>query len=143
MTPQSALNTNSPGGTTLAQILIIDDDEVFRYVLHSHLTKLSYSVLMAPDGKVGLDLVNTSKPEAVFLDLNMPEMNGFEVLEALRADERTRSVPVIVNTSAQLMPPQVEDLRKRGASAVLQKNENFPETALQTLQTLLAVKGRQ
>lgn len=85
------------------RVLAVDDDETFRYVLRQFVGEHDgYSFDEAADGAAGLERIRAQPPDLIILDLQMPRMSGFEVLQALRADERLRSLPVIVCTSLHL-----------------------------------------
>ncbi|MGD2166145.1 MAG: response regulator [Anaerolineae bacterium] len=64
----------------------------------------------AEDGRSGLDLIRRERPDAILLDLMMPEMDGFEVLKALEADEGLRGIPVVVVTAKELTVNERERL---------------------------------
>lgn len=80
-------------------ILVVDDDEDLRILARRALVRGGHRVIEAPGGIAGLDLIATQHPDLVVLDLNMPDIDGFEVLRRLRADESIPSVPVIVLTA--------------------------------------------
>jgi CheY-like chemotaxis protein/phosphoribosyl 1,2-cyclic phosphodiesterase len=80
-------------------ILIVDDDEDLRILARKALMRTGHVVIEADNGEEGLRLVESHKPNLVLLDLNMPGMDGFEVLRRLRARENGRSLPVIVLTA--------------------------------------------
>ena len=84
------------------QMLIIDDDEVSRYLLKGALANSGYRLLEAHNGKDGIRLARETKPKAIILDLVMPDLSGFEVLDILKRDPETREIPVIIHTSQQL-----------------------------------------
>ncbi len=85
------------------RVLIVDDDETFRYVLRQLIgEREGYSFEEAHDGVAALESIRTHAPDLILLDLQMPRMNGFEVMDALRDDERLRAIPIIVCTSAPL-----------------------------------------
>ncbi len=85
------------------RVLVIDDDETFRYVLRQIVSdQLRHQVFEAHDGEEGLRRIQELKPQVVLLDLQMPRLDGFGVLSALRADPDTRELPVIVFTSMNL-----------------------------------------
>lgn len=84
------------------QILIIDDDEVSRYLLKGALADSGYQLLEAHGGREGLRLARESKPRAIILDLSMPDLSGYEVLDMLKSDPETLHIPVIIHTSQQL-----------------------------------------
>jgi signal transduction histidine kinase len=82
------------------RILIIDDDETFRYVLRQILNdQQRYDVLEANDGEQGLLRVREDHPDLLVLDLQMPKVDGLEVLRLLKSDPGTSALPIIVSTS--------------------------------------------
>lgn len=90
----------SSRGTESKSVLLIDDDETFRYVLRQIVGNESHYDLMEADGgDEGLRLARERKPDVIILDLQMPTVDGFTVLQQLGADERTSAIPVVVSTS--------------------------------------------
>jgi CheY-like chemotaxis protein len=89
-------------------ILIVDDDEVSRYLLKGALANTGYRVLEAHGGKEGLDLAREIRPRLIILDLAMPDLSGFEVLAALKQDPATRDIPVVIHTSQELSSKERE-----------------------------------
>lgn len=82
------------------RVLLIDDDETFRYVMRQIISnEPRYEFIEAGDGDVGLTAAREQKPDVIILDLQMPTMDGFTVLQELTADSRTSVTPVIVSTS--------------------------------------------
>jgi class 3 adenylate cyclase len=80
-----------------AAILVVDDNEDNLYTLTQRLRREGYrSLTTAPDGRQALELLRAQPFDLVLLDVMMPELNGYQVLEALKADERLRHVPVIM-----------------------------------------------
>lgn len=84
------------------QILIIDDDEVLRYLLKGALANSGYRLMEANGGKEGIRLAHESRPKVIILDLAMPDLSGFEVLDMLKRDPETKEIPVIIHTSQSL-----------------------------------------
>lgn len=85
---------------TRKRVLIIDDDETFRYVMKQIIrNEPRYEVFEASDGGEGLQQARDGKPDVIVLDLQMPNVDGFTVLQELNADSRTSIIPVIVSTS--------------------------------------------
>lgn len=78
------------------KILVIDDDADARELLSNYLAEHCKQVLTAADGRVGLEMARNEKPDLITLDLMMPEMNGWEVLNKLKADDELAEIPVIV-----------------------------------------------
>jgi signal transduction histidine kinase len=88
------------------RILIVDDDEKARYVLRRLLTETPYAVIEAASGSEGLRRAREDQPQVIFIDLMMPEMDGFEALERLKSDSTTRDIPVIIITSKAVKPEE-------------------------------------
>jgi CheY-like chemotaxis protein len=83
-------------------ILIVDDDEISRYLMKGVLATKGYRLLEAAGGIEGLKLAKDARPNLIILDLSMPDISGFEVLEALKRDSDTRDIPVVIYTSQVL-----------------------------------------
>ena len=83
------------------RILYVDDDPILREFAVVNLATERASVDTAADGRAALAAIAGEPPDLVLLDLDMPEMDGFEVLEALRADPKFRDLPVIVVTGRE------------------------------------------
>jgi CheY-like chemotaxis protein len=82
-----------------ATILVIDDDESIRDLLRMHLSAAGYEVNVAPDAIAAGYLVLRSPPDLIICDINMPHMDGFEFIEALKSDTTLPSIPVIFLSS--------------------------------------------
>ena len=78
------------------RILFVDDDPILREFACVNLTSELVTVETAADGEAALDAIRANRPDIVLLDLEMPVRDGFGVLSALRADARTRQLPVVV-----------------------------------------------
>jgi DNA-binding response OmpR family regulator len=105
-------------------VLVIDDEETDRYILRRHLEDSGCAVVEADSGAGGLRLAREAAPSLILLDLNMPGMDGYEVLARLRADERTAAIPVAVVTS--LTPIPEAEGRLAHAQVVLGKSDLSP-----------------
>ncbi|HSK30834.1 MAG TPA: response regulator, partial [Candidatus Limnocylindria bacterium] len=90
------------GDSSPARVMIIDDEPAARYLLSKLLCDKPCRVQEAENGVEGLRMVKASRPQLIFLDLTMPDVSGFEVLNRLKADASTQSIPVAVVTSAAL-----------------------------------------
>ncbi|MBO7051310.1 MAG: response regulator [Prevotella sp.] len=77
-------------------ILVVDDIPLNVLLVKKMLQPLGFSTEEAEDGVVAMEMISREKPDLILLDLMMPRMNGFEVLRRLRADEATKSIPVII-----------------------------------------------
>ena len=80
-------------------ILAVDDISVNLTLLRSQLRFSDYDIITASSGQEALDLIQSARPKAVLLDIMMPDMDGFEVLEAIRNNPATEELPVIMLTS--------------------------------------------
>jgi DNA-binding response OmpR family regulator len=85
--------------TTVKQIICIEDEHEMIDLIQLILGRRGYQVTGASGGKEGLDLVRNVHPDLVLLDLMMPDMDGWEVYQQMKADEGTRNIPVIVVTA--------------------------------------------
>ena len=103
-----------------ATVLLIDDDEVSRYLLAGHLADTFTRVIQAASGAEGLEAARTRQPAAIFLDLMMPEMDGFEVLSRIKQDPATRDIPVIVISALDDLSAAVRCI-EQGAEDFLSK----------------------
>jgi adenylate cyclase len=84
-----------------ARLLVADDNRVNRLLLSRSLELQGHTVAMAENGRVALEMLRKDRFDLVLLDMEMPEMTGFEVLEALAADPALRDLPVIVTSSLE------------------------------------------
>ena len=84
------------------RVLIVEDHGPTRELMCRTLQQHEYTVIEAENGRVGCERLSEALPDAILLDLMMPEMDGFEFLSKLRADERSRTIPVIVITAKTL-----------------------------------------
>jgi len=111
------------------RIAILEDDpgamKLLRRILQ---TRGDYQIFEAKDGRTGLELIRRERPDVVLLDLMMPEMDGFAVLDALRADEVLQGIPVIVVTAKELT--QSERVRLSGQIRMLVQKGDFTDEDL-------------
>jgi len=82
-------------------ILVVDDDQSMRDLLRLHLTAAGYDVQVAEDAIAAGYLVLRSPPDLIISDVNMPHLDGFEFIEALKADKTLPNIPVIFLTSVE------------------------------------------
>ena len=78
------------------RVLFVEDDPTVAQMYRLKLELDGYQVIMAKDGEEGLRLAREVDPDIVFLDIRLPKVDGFSVLEGLRATDRTRNVPVVI-----------------------------------------------
>ena len=80
------------------KILCVDDEQDVLFIVSTALKQEGYEVFTATHGQEGLDVARKELPDAIVLDVMMPKMNGFEVLEKLNEGEDTRKIPVVMLT---------------------------------------------
>jgi two-component system, chemotaxis family, chemotaxis protein CheY len=119
------------------QILIVDDSQTVRQQIAAALEAAGFATTEAADGMVGLELARTQKFALIILDVNMPRMNGLEMLDNLRLDWATANVPVVILTT-EAEEPMIERARKAGAKGWLIK----PVTPAHIVSTVVAVTER-
>jgi signal transduction histidine kinase/CheY-like chemotaxis protein len=119
------------------RVLIVDDNEVARYLLRGLLAETRFSVVEATDGEEGLRLAIEQQHLAIFLDLDLPRLSGYEVRARLRAEPGTRNIPIIIHT-ARLLEETDRQRLDEPATFILSKESPSREVALARLrQTLL------
>ncbi|MES1262587.1 MAG: ATP-binding protein, partial [Acidobacteriota bacterium] len=101
-------------------VLLIDDAEVSRYLLRQLLER-TVRVVEAMTGAEGVELAWRYRPDLILLDLNMPDMNGFEVLDQLKAGAETRNIPVVVVTGQELDSGEREQLASQTAAILFKE----------------------
>ena len=121
-------------------ILVIDDDDDAAELFMRAASQAGFSARRARDGREGLQMAANRKPCAIILDLNMPEMNGFETLRMMRSDEKLRDTPVVVVTAETLNSHERSQLSVN-ASAIHTKGLNSPREIIATLQTAMETQG--
>jgi len=117
------------------RILVIEDSAVIRRLIEVCLRAADLEILMREDGPSGLDAVRTESPDLLVLDIGLPGMDGWQVLDHIRSDDGTKGIPVVVLTAHA-----EEESRRRadegGADAFVTKPfqpNDFRQTVLDLL----------
>lgn len=116
-------------------ILVADDHEDTRVILRHYFEAMGYNVLEAHDGEQTLESMKGSHPDAVVLDIQMPRMDGIQVLRAVRGDGTLRSIKILA-LSAHALSDEVRQIREAGADAYLAKPAD-PKTVLEAVRALM------
>jgi signal transduction histidine kinase/CheY-like chemotaxis protein len=127
------------GRQPVRRVLVIDDDEISRYIVRGWLDDLPCLITEASGGEDGLRRVRDDRPDAIVLDLVMPDLSGFEVLERLRAETSTHDVPVVVVTSKVLDDADRRRLEGLGATIVSKAADR--DAAVAQLRSVLVGAG--
>ncbi|MEE1923368.1 response regulator [Pseudomonas sp. 148P] len=124
------------------QLLIVDDNVATRYALRRRLDRHGYNVLEAGTGGEGLALIELGHIDALILDVNLPDMSGFDIVRKLRADPRTALLPVIHVSAASIQTGDIITGLDAGADAYL-IHPIDPDVLLATLRTQLRVRDAE
>ncbi|MCH7828742.1 response regulator [Patescibacteria group bacterium] len=111
-------------------ILLIEDEAALQKTMGDVLSQEGYEVFSALDGEAGVRLAKEKTPDLILLDLVLPKITGFEVLEQLRGDDETKGIPVIVLTNLE----NLEDVQRAtdlGATTYLVKSNYDLEEVVQ------------
>jgi len=108
------------------KILLIEDEELMIDLLQRKLTKEGYEILVARDGEEGLKVMREVRPDLILLDIIMPKMGGFEVMEEMGKNKELKKIPVIVISNSG-QPVELDKAQKLGAKDWLIKTEFDPQ----------------
>lgn len=122
MRPTDSADTAEPQ----THILVVDDSNSVRHAMNSHLTKAGFDVTLACDGKEGLAKALTNTFDLIITDIDMPEMDGFELCTRLKKEHKTSHIPIIVLSSRD-SDDSVEQGFRVGADAYLAKNSDIED----------------
>lgn len=106
-------DTTAPEGVDILEgknVMIVEDDPFLGKIIHQKLATTGAKARLVERGDTALEELRKDVPEAMLLDLRLPGMDGFQILEVMRADDKTKNVPVIIISNFD----QVSD-RERGA----------------------------
>lgn len=108
----------------MVKVLFVDDSDLMLKIAKTMLGKFGYQVITATNGKETIELAEKEKPEVIFLDAEMPEMDGWETCQAIKSNPEIKNIPVIMCTGHES-----EEYRQKGtqigASGYVTKPYNF------------------
>ena len=125
----------------MSRVLVIDDESTVGMVLRYAFDAKGHETVVAADGRSGIELALAEHPDAIVLDLMMPRVNGYDVLDALRAADGMEEVPVLVLTAVALSSER-ERCLSAGADAVMTKPFD-PRDVVEVLDDLLTPPASQ
>lgn len=123
--------------TSKGTILILEDQRGFRRVYRDLLEQDGYEVLEGTNGEEGWDIILNAKPSLILLDLGLPVLDGFQVLEKIRRSEQTKDIPVII-FSVLGEPRDVKKAMEMGANDYTVKGFYTPRQVLSKIKDLMA-----
>jgi signal transduction histidine kinase/DNA-binding response OmpR family regulator len=123
------------GHGSVTRVLLVDDEEITRYLVRQLLPRGRFALTETATAIEGLAEIGRAPPDILILDLNMPGMNGFEMLERLRRDQPARDLPAVVLTSAVLEDRDRQ--RLSGACAILSKSDLSAARLIESIERAL------
>ncbi|MGQ4648398.1 response regulator [Lyngbya aestuarii] len=115
----------------MTKVLVIENEEIFREILINILKREGFDAIGAENGSQGLNLAREFAPDLILCDVKMPELNGYDVLRALRQNDHTANIPFIFLT-AETIHSVIDQGQLLGANGYLTK----PFTTAQLLEAI-------
>ena len=123
-----------PEAQEVSKILVVDDEPRNVRILQIHLNAQGYTVYTAEDGVEALDVVERDAPDLILLDINMPKMDGFEVVKQIRANKATEFIPIVMITA-------LRDTRENRIKSIEAGADDFIEKPFDSLEVLARVRS--
>lgn len=120
------------------KILIIEDDSILQKALQEFLIAEGFETLSALDGEEGVKIGKEKKPDLILLDIILPKMDGYEVLKAMKSDESTKNIPIILLTNLGSLN-DVEKALGLGATTYLIKADYKLEEVAKKIKEVLNI----
>jgi DNA-binding response OmpR family regulator len=117
-------------------ILVVEDDPVLGVMYKTKLESEGYKIILATNGAEGLDMIKESHPDLVLLDIILPQLDGFSVLEEIAGDSKLKNIPVILLTNLGTEEDKTKGL-ELGAKDYLVKADYTPEQINEKIQNFL------
>lgn len=111
------------------KILLIEDEKLMIELLEKRLVQEGYNTVVAKNGAEGITKMRETKPDLVLLDIIMPRMGGFEVMEVMSKDEELKKIPIIVISNSG-QPVELDRAKRLGAKDWLIKTEFDPQEVI-------------
>ena len=122
------------------RILLVEDDRFLRKAAETTLKQQGYTVITAADGEEALRVARSAPPDLILLDVIMPKLNGFQVLDALKKDPTTAHIPVIILSNLG-QDRDVQQAMEAGATAYFIKADLSLQALVQRVGEALAAGG--
>ena|ERR1700754_2747178 len=122
------------------KILIVEDNLDMRELLHLYLTREGFTVATASDGREGLYMAGAERPDLIITDINMPNLDGLEMIKQLRAQAPFKDLPILVFTAFGIN--ERDDAIRAGANRAVDKPMDF-ESLIDDVNELLERKNNQ
>ena len=119
------------------KVLLVEDSKAIQQMYRNKLTIEQFQVITADDGMQAIKLLSQERPDIILLDLMMPVMDGFKVLQVIKTDPKLAKIPVLV-FSAKGQPEEVEKALNLGAAGYIVKSTTKPNEVVEKLRTVLS-----
>ena len=133
------MENGTPVAPSAKKIVIVEDDKFLRDVISRKLTKEGFLVHSAENGEDGVKFIFEDNPDIILLDIILPGIDGFEVLERVKKDEKTKNIPVLVLSNLS-QKSDVDRARALGAEDFMVKSNFTPGEISARLKEILAKK---
>lgn len=121
------------------KILIIEDDPFISKMYRLKLSLEGYTVVVAENGREGVDRVKEFMPDVILLDILMPELDGFEVLKIIKSDSETKKIPVLIMSNLG-QEDHIQKGMSLGATGYIVKSQYTPTKVVEKIKSLIANK---
>lgn len=121
----------------MTKILLVEDDEALREIYSARFTAENFQIITAGDGETALSRAVSEKPDLIILDIMMPKISGFDVLDILRATPETKETKIII-MSALSQQSDVEKGKTLGADAYLVKSQSTLTDVVEKVKEVLS-----
>ena len=122
--------------SNMPKILLVEDNELIRDMLSRRLKKRDFEVVIAVDGREGIEKAHAESPDLILMDVGLPELNGCEATRELKSDRKTSGIPLIILT-AHATTDEREQALAAGCDSFATKPIAFPQL-LDSIQRLLS-----
>ncbi len=120
----------------MSKVLIVEDDAIYRKVYKRKFEISGFTVELAENGEEGLAKLRSFQPDIAFIDLMMPKMDGFQLLDSVKAEPVLKAIPIVVLTNLSTMQ-DAEKVLQKGAVAILVKSDVEPHAIVEKAQEIL------
>jgi len=120
----------------MKKILIIEDEEILLDLIQKKLLQEGYQVDIAKDGEEGLEKIREEKPDLILLDIVMPKMGGFEVMEEIKKDKELKGIPIIIISNSG-QPVELSRAKELGVVDWLIKTDFDPSEVVEKVKKQL------
>lgn len=122
---------------TKDRVLVVEDDDLTARIYWQALVQEGYTVDVAADGEIALEMIHSRKPDLILLDLMLPKINGVGVLKRIRPIPSLRDLPVIVFTQVYSLSDILREAREAGATQIVTKGNHTPAQIVQEVRNML------